>query len=196
MRKIFLFMMISLDGFFEGVDHDLSWHNVDAEFNEFAADQMKEADTILFGKITYQLMESFWPTYQPNESADPNDAIVAHLMNTFPKVVVSSTLGHVTETENWKNVKLISENVKEEIKKLKNTEGKSIAILGSNKLLVSLTKLGLIDEFRIMINPVVINKGAKLFEGLEEKLNLKLTKTREFKNGNILLYYKSNIDKV
>src|SRR5579863_9002836 len=100
MRKIFLFMMVTLDGYFEGPDHDLSWHVVDTEFNDFAQKQLQEADTILFGRRTYQLMESYWPS----PSSIEDDPEVAALMNQKPKIVVSNSLQTVEETENWKNV--------------------------------------------------------------------------------------------
>lgn len=174
--------MTSLDGFFEGPDHDLSWHNVDAEFNEFAARQANEADTLLFGRRTYELMAGFWPT----EAAKRADPVVAGIMNTKPKVVVSKTLDKVE----WENSRLIKDNVIEKITELKQQPGKDIAIFGSNNLCVSLIPAGLIDEFRIMVNPVAIGKGNSLFAGTREKLDLRLIKVREFASGNVLLCYR------
>jgi len=178
-------MMTSVDGYFEGPDHDLSWHNVDAEFNDFAQAQMKEADAILFGRRTYQLMESYWPSKDGRE----DDPEVAHLMNETPKVVVSSSLKNVTETKIWKHVRLINENVEEQIRNLKQEKGGNIILLGSNNLCVSLLEWGLLDEIRIMIAPVVIGKGTPLFHGLQDKMNFHLDKTRIFASGNVLLYY-------
>jgi len=178
-------MMTSLDGYFEGPDHDLSWHNVDAEFNEFAQAQMKEADTILFGRRTYQLMESYWPS----KSGREDDPEVAHLMNETPKVVVSSSLKNVTETKIWKHIQLINENVEDEIRHLKKQKGGDIILLGSSNLCVSLLEWKLLDEIRIMIAPVVIGKGTPLFHGLKEKANFQLNKTRNFASGNVLLCY-------
>lgn len=186
MRKLFLFMMISLDGYMEGPDHDLSWHTVDEEFNDFADKQLHEVDTILFGRRTYQLMENFWPTKQGLE----DDPVIAKLMNETPKVVVSKSLEKVVETDVWKNVTLIKDTVAEKIQKLKNEEGKSIAVLGSNNLCVTLLKEGLLDEIRIMISPVVIGKGTPLFVGIQERQNFSLVNSRTFKNGNVLLIYK------
>src|SRR5581483_4624060 len=148
MRKIFLFMMVSLDGYFEGPEHDLSWHVVDAEFNNFAIKQLQETDTILFGRRTYQLMESFWPSKEGLKE-DPE---VARLMNETPKVVVSKSLDKVIETEQWKNIFLIKENAQEEIRKLKNEKGGDIIVLASSNLCISLLEWGLLDEVRIMIN--------------------------------------------
>lgn len=178
--------MISLDGFFEGRGHDLSWHNVDAEFNDFAIKQAKKADVILFGRRTYELMASFWPT----EVARKTDPIVASIMNNTPKIVFSRTLRKIREGDSWKNVTLVNNNIFEKIERLKNKSGKEIAVFGSNNFCVSLIKNKFIDEIRVMINPIVIGKGTPLFKGLDKKLNLKLLKTSGFKSGNILLYYK------
>lgn len=186
MKKIYLFMMVSVDSYFEGENHDISWHNVDAEFNELAIENFKRTDTLLFGRRTYELMESYWPTSE----ALRDDPIIAKSMNNIPKIVVSRTLDTVTETENWKNVRLIKEDVIAEVKKLKEEKGKNIVIFGSNDLCVSLMKENLIDEFQIIVNPVVVGRGAPLFAGLDKKLNLKLLNTRTFKNGNVLLSYK------
>jgi len=181
MKKVFLFMMISLDGYFEGKDHDLSWHNVDQEFNEFAIKQLKNADTLLFGRRTYELMASYWPT----ESAKNDDPIVARLMNNTPKIVFSKKL----EKADWENTTLVRERVSEKITGLKKQLGKDIVILGSSDLSVSLLEMGLLDELRIMVNPIVLGRGKLLFQGIHDKLSLKLLNTRIFNSGNVLLYY-------
>lgn len=179
-------MMVSLDGYFEGPDHDLSWHNVDSEFNAFASSQTKSVDLLIFGRKTYDLMVSYWPT----EDARKNDAVVAKLMNTTPKIVFSKTLKKVQKIPYWENVKLVNKNVFKKIKELKNIKGGDIGIFGSNNLTVSLIEKDLIDEFRIMINPVALSKGTPLFFGIKKMLKLELLKSRDFKNGNVLLYYK------
>ena len=181
MRKVYLFMMISLDGYFEGPNHDLSWHNTDEEFQEFALEQLNDTDTILFGRKTYEMMASFWPS----EEAQKDDPVTAELMTSTPKVVFSKTLNDVS----WSNTKLVKGDAALEIKDLKAQPGKDIAIFGSNNLSVSLAEQGLVDGFRIMVNPVAIGEGTALFKGIKQRLNLKLTDTREFKNGNILLSY-------
>ena len=183
MRNIFLFMMVSLDGYYEGPNGDISWHNAaNNEFNEFAVRQTSESDILLFGRKTYELMESYWPT----EAAKRDDPIVAGLMNSLPKIVVSKTLTSVE----WENTRLIKENVAEEISKLKEQPGKDIAILGSSELTMSLTNMELVDEYRIMINPVVLGSGKSLFRGFANRLNLKFIKSKTFNSGNILLYYR------
>ncbi len=181
MRKVFLFMMVTLDGFFEGPNQDISWHNVDEEFNDFAIAQLDEIGALLFGRVTYQGMASYWPT----EFAKKNDPVVAGKMNSLPKVVFSKTL----DRAEWENSRLVKGNAAEEVAKLRQQSGKDLAIFGSGDLSTSLAEQGLIDEFRIMVNPVVLGNGKRLFQGINEKLNLKLVKTKTFRSGNVLLYY-------
>ncbi len=130
MRKVFLFNMVTLDGFFEGPHQDISWHNVDEEFNEFAIAQLKEVSTLLFGRVTYEVMANYWPT----EIAKENDPAVAELMNSLPKIVFSKTL----DKAEWDNTRLVKENIPEEVSKLKQESGKDIAIFGSSNLAVTL----------------------------------------------------------
>ena len=181
MRKLFSFNMVTLDGFFEDPDHDISWHNVDAEFNEFAIEQTSAVDALLFGRVTYQLMANYWPT----PTAIETDPIVAGLMNRLPKVVFSRTL----EKAEWNNTKLIKDHIAEEILKLKQQPGKDLALFGSANLMSTLMQLNLIDEHRIMVNPVILGDGNPLFKRTNDKQNLKLIKTRTFGNGNVLLCY-------
>jgi len=181
MRKLFAFNMISLDGFFEGPNQDINWHNVDEEFNEFAIEQTSTIGTILFGRVTYQLMESYWPT----PDALKNDPVIAGLMNSLPKIVFSKTL----DEAEWNNTRLVKDNIVEEILKLKQQTGKELAVFGSANLLSTLIQMDLVDEHRIIINPLVLGKGVPLFKKVDEKINLRLLKTRIFKSGNVLLYY-------
>ena len=181
MRKLFLFNMVTLDGFFEGPNQDISWHTVDEEFNDFAIQQLNEIGTLLFGRITYELMASYWPT----EMAISDDPQVAGLMNRLPKVVFSKTLN----AADWTNTSLIKEHVVEEVLKLKEQPGKDIAIFGSSNVAVTLAEHGLIDEYRMIVSPVFLGQGTPLLKGIKEKLNLRLISTRTFKNGNVLLIY-------
>ena len=181
MRKLFSFNLITLDGFFEGPQQDIGWHNVDEEFNEFAVEQLSTIGVILFGRVTYQGMASFWPT----PFAIKSDPVVAELMNSFPKVVISRTLNKAE----WNNTRLITDHVAEEVTRLKQQPGKDLAIFGSANLTATLMHLGLLDELRIMVNPVILGQGTPLFKGVTEKVDLKLINTRVFRNGNVLLYY-------
>jgi len=180
MRKIFLFMMISLDGYFEGQNHDLSWHNVDEQFSDFAIAQLKTVDTILFGKTTYLMMSAYWS----GDTAKKSDPKTAKLMNTTPKIVFSKSL----PIAEWENTR-VENNLKDVVKKLKFQPGKDIAVFGSSNLGVNLIEKGLLDELRIMINPVLIGSGTSLFTGLKVFPKLQLINTKSFRNGNTLLYY-------
>lgn len=181
MRKLYAFNMVTLDGYFEGPNHSIDWHNVDAEFNEFAIEQTGTADTLIFGRVTYEMMASYWP--MPDAIKD--DPIVAGMMNKTPKIVVSRTL----KQAEWNNTRLIKDHVAEEIAKLKEQPGKEIAVFGSAKLLSTLMKLNLIDEHRIMLNPVVLGSGTPLFQGIDRPIKLRLLKSRTFRSGNVMLYY-------
>lgn len=179
--------MISLDGYIEGENHDLSWHNVDKEFNKFAAKQLEDAGALLFGKNTYELMESYWPHAKPE---DEYDGTVAKFMNQLPKYVFSRTLETIVEKDTWQNVHLIPNDPAEPVRKLKEEDGKNMFVFGSNNLCVTLLKEGLLDELRIMISPIAIGSGTVLFAGMQDKLSLQLLHTKVFKNGNVLLTYR------
>ena len=181
MRKLFSFNMVTLDGLIAGPGGDISWHNVDEEFGKFANEQTGTADLLLFGRVTYQMMASYWPT----EEAIKNDPIVAGQMNRSPKIVFSRTLGKAE----WNNTRVIKDHIAEEITKLKQQPGKDMALFGSANLMATLMQLDLIDEHRIMLNPVVLGKGTPLFQGRKDPLKFKLVNTRTFRSGNILLYY-------
>jgi dihydrofolate reductase len=174
-------MMVTLDGFFEGPNGEIDWHNVDQEFNELAIEQLDSVDILLFGRKTYELMASYWPT----PAAATDHPIVADKMNRLPKIVFSKTLSSVE----WQNTRLVKENVAEEVAKLVQQPGKDLIIFGSSDLAVTFIQHGLLDEFRIMVNPVVLGSGKPLFKGIKDRLNLKLLKTKTFRSGNVLLYY-------
>jgi dihydrofolate reductase len=183
MNKLYLFMMVSLDGFFEGEKHDLSWHNVDAEFNEFAVKQLDETGTLVFGRRTYDLMADFWPSSTALQ-ADPETAT---RMSSLKKIVFSRTL----ESADWVNTELHQGNVPAVISDLKHdSRGKDIGVLGSSDLSRTLIQEKLLDELRIMVNPVVLGNGTRLFAGIEHELKSTLLNSRQFESGNVLLTYK------
>jgi dihydrofolate reductase len=182
MGKMYLFMMVSLDGFFEGVDHDLSWHNVDEEFNNFAVKQLDETSTLVFGGRTYKMMADFWSA----DFAIKMDPQTANRMNSFQKIVFSRTL----KKANWNNSKLHSTNVASVIRSTKADSSKDVGVLGSSNLCLTLIKERLLDEIRIMVNPVILGKGTSLFSGIETPIKLNLNSSKEFKSGNILLNYR------
>lgn len=175
-------MMVSTDGFFEGEGHDLSWHNANnAEFEEFAHAQNNSLDTILMGHRTYDLMANFWPTQDGAEA----DKETSAWFNRARKVVVAKPF-----QPTWSGTEVISTGVIDSVQKLKAEAGTDIALLGSNMLAVSLMETGLIDEFRLMYNPVAIGKGTQLFTGLQKEVKFGRLSTREFKSGNVLISYR------
>jgi dihydrofolate reductase len=181
MRKIFTFLVATVDGYYEGPNREFDFWNIDEEFDEFSVKQLDEVDTLLFGRVTYEGMAGFWPT----PAAKEEDPRVTDRMNSISKIVVSRTL----DKAEWANTRLIKEGVTDELTKLKQQPGKDIAIFGSSDLTVSLLKAGLIDELRIMIHPVALGSGKSLFRTADERIGLKLVKTRPFDSGNVLLYY-------
>lgn len=180
MRKLLFQMMVSLDGYFEGPDQSIDWHRVDEEFNEYAIDLLSNVDTLVFGRITYEGMASYWPTSE----AIAGDPLVAGRMNSLPKIVVSRTM----DKADWENSRLVKDNVAEELRSLKAQPGEDLVVLGSSNLAASLMKDNLIDEYRIIVNPVVLGGGRSLFEGAQPQ-GLKLDKTRVFESGNVMLTY-------
>ena len=182
MRKLYSFMVVTLDGFYEGPYGEFDWPNVDEEFNEFGVEQLHDTDLLLFGRVTYEGMAGYWPT----PAARQDDPVVAELMNTLPKLVVSTTL---TSAE-WSNTRVVGGNVAEEIAKLKQQPGKGLAIMGSPTLTHSLIGMGLLDELRVLVTRIVLGDGHSLFRTAKDRLRLELLQTRTFSSGNVLLTYR------
>jgi len=184
MRKLIVFNHISLDGYFVDANGDMSWAKADhqdAEWNAFVADNASGGGVLVFGRITYEMMASFWPTPFAIESMP----VVAEGMNSMPKVVFSRTLDQAS----WNNTKLVKGDMAAEMRKMKKEPGEGMAIMGSGSIVSQLTQEGLIDEYQVVVNPVILGKGRTMFDGIKEKLSLKLNKTRTFGNGNVLLCY-------
>jgi dihydrofolate reductase len=179
MRKLIMFNLMTLDALFAGPDGNIDWHNVDDEFNRFADEQTGQFGGLLFGRVTYELMASYWPTAE----AKRDDPIVAEAMNRLPKFVFSRTLDKV----GWENSTLIKNDAEAAVKKLKSESGHPLAVFGSANFASSI--LPLIDEFRILINPVILGIGKPLFPNVKTPLKLGLTSSRTFKSGNVLLTY-------
>lgn len=184
MPKLIAFNQVSLDGYFSDANGDIGWAHKDSgdtEWNAFVAENASGGGVLVFGRVTYELMASYWPT----PMAMKNDPIVAERMNSLQKIVFSKTLDKVS----WKNTKLVKGNIAAEVRKMKREPGNDMAILGSGSIVSQLAHEGLIDEFQIVLNPIVLGKGRTMFEGAKGKLALRLTKTRTFGNGNVLLCY-------
>ena len=181
MKKLIVQNLVSIDGYFEGPNRELDWHLIDEEKNQAAADFLDGVDTLLFGRVTYQLMESYWPT----KHAIENDALIAERMNRLNKVVFSRTL----DKAEWENTRLVRENAVETVRTLKQQPGKDMAIFGSSDLVVSLMNDNLIDEFGIFITPVVLGGGKPLFKGIDHRMKFALVGTKTFRSGLVFLNY-------
>lgn len=180
MRKLISFMVTTLDGYYEGPNGEFDWPNVDEEFFEFSNQQDAYIDTLLFGRTTYEGMASYWST------ATEGDPEVIEFMNTVAKVVVSSTL----DKAEWSNSTLVSGDLAEAVTALKQQPGKEIGIFGSPKLTASLLQLGLVDELRVMVHPILLGAGTSLFSTLGRRLPLQLRRTTTFSSGNVLMVYR------
>ena len=186
MRKLSVYNSVTLDGYFAGASGDFSWAHRedpehDPEFMEFVEGNARGGGELVFGRITYELMASYWPT----PLAIKNDPVVAARMNDLPKVVFSRTL----DKASWNNTKLVKTGMAGAIRKMKQEPGKDLVIFGSGSIISQLTAERLIDEYQIVLNPVALGVGKTMFDGLKEKIELKLTKTRIFSNGNVFLCY-------
>ncbi len=183
MSKLIVYNFVTLNGYFKGANEDISWAKKGSnEESEFAADNLKSGNILLFGRITYEMMEKYWPTPE----AQKNDPIVAEGMNEAEKIVFSNTL----EKANWKNTRIIKDNIVEEIKKMKRQNGKDMVLLGSGTIVNQFAEKGLIDEYQIMVHPVVIGEGTPLLKNIDHMMDLKLTVTKAFPSGVVLHCYK------
>jgi dihydrofolate reductase len=183
-RRLIVFNHISLDGFFTGSNGDFSWAHAgsdDPEFSSFVAENASGDGELLFGRVTYQLMASYWPSPMAAQTMPE----VASAMNRMPKVVFSRTL-HQAE---WNNTRLITGDPASEVRKLKQESGPGMAILGSGQIVAQLAAAGLIDEYHLVVNPIVLGAGRTLFEGLGNRLQLRLVRSRVFNNGKTFLMY-------
>jgi dihydrofolate reductase len=182
MRKLIVFNHVSLDGYFTDANGDMSWaHKQDAEWSAFVQENAKGGGELVFGRVTYDLMVSFWPTPFALESLP----VVAERMNSLPKVVFSRTL----DKASWNNTKLVKGDIVAEMRKMKAETGTGMVIMGSGSIVSQFTQAGLIDEYQIVISPIILGKGMTLFEGIKDKLNLKLTSSQTFGNGCVFLCY-------
>ena len=179
MRKLIAAINMTLDGF---CDHTAVI--ADDELHQHYNELLSSAGTLLYGRITYQLMESYWPTLVKNPTGNKPTDEFAVLIDNISKIVFSRTLKNV----DWKNTKLKKEVIKEEILELKQQTGNDIFV-GSPSLIVALTQLDLIDEYQLCVQPIILGNGLPLFKNITDRINLKLVKTKIFGSGSITLYY-------
>lgn len=180
MRKLVSFISTTLDGFYEGPNQEFDFWLSGDEFDAFSAEQLDSADTLVFGRVTYEGMATYWPS---PEARQDNPAVAAR-MNAMPKFVVSSTLART----DWDGSTLLRDL--EGMKTLKAASGGDLLVMGSPSLTANLAHLGLLDELRILVNPVALGRGKSLFVSMHDRLRFQLLDTRAFASGNVLLTYR------
>jgi len=181
MRKLLVFNFTTLNGYFEGPGGDLSWHSHGEEEGKFAAESVGAGGVLLFGRITFEHMASFWPTPQAKQQMPA----VAEGMNKAEKIVFSRTL----KQTDWENTRIISGDLVSSVRELKQSPGNDMCILGSGSIVTQLSDARLIDVYQVMVDPVALGAGTPMFRGMKKQLDLKLMSTRAFKSGVILLSY-------
>jgi dihydrofolate reductase len=185
MRKIILSIHTSLDGFVAGQNGEMDWIKLDDEMFDLVGKFTDEADTALYGRVTYQMMESYWLTAAAKPSATKHDIEHSQWYNKVAKVILSRTM----QGKHLNNSTIISDNISIEINKLKLQTGKNILIFGSPTAAHSLMQFNLIDEYWLFVNPILLGQGIPLFLGKKEKIRLKLLRTKEFSCGVTGLNY-------
>jgi dihydrofolate reductase len=183
MRKIVVQMMLSLDGYSEGPDHDLSWHLVDEELHAHVNEHLATMSALVEGRVTYELMEAYWPTADQDPDAPPTVREFAGIWRAVPKIVFSRTLQQVGA-----NASLRAEVDPDEIRALKQQPGGDMT-LGGIDLVGTFRRLDPVDEYRLHVTPVVVGRGRRLFETADHPTDLELVENRQFGNGVVLLRY-------
>jgi dihydrofolate reductase len=189
-RKLVLFMHTSLDGFVGGPDGEMDWIDVNDEMFEYAGQRTREADTALYGRVTYQMMESYWPTAGDQPTATKHDIEHSKWYNSVAKVVVARTMKGAMPA----NTKVVGEGVTSEIIKLKQAPGKDIVIFGSPTVAHALMAENLIDDYWLFINPVLLGQGIPLFKDIQAKAALRLAASHVFSSGVVCLHYERKRD--
>jgi dihydrofolate reductase len=182
MGKLNVFEHVTVDGYFVDAKGKIDWAHAraDSEWNEWVAGNARGSEGVmLFGRKTYQLMASYWPTPMATQQSPE----VAEGMNSREKVVFSRTLKEAT----WNNTRLVKRGLASEVKKIKAT--KDVVVMGSGTIVAQLADAGLVDQYQLVVNPLALGKGRTLFEGMKKPLSLKLVDERRFKNGNVVLTY-------
>ena len=184
MPRLVVFNNVTVDGYFSDKKGDMSWaHNQqkDAEWDEFVAENASSEGTLLLGRKTYEMMAGYWPT----PAAKRDNPEVAEGMNRLKKVVFSRTL----DKAEWNNTTLKKGDLIDEVRKMKEGDGEDIVILGSGSLIQQLVPEGLIDEYQLVVHPLVLGAGRTMFDGIDKKLPMKKASERSFDNGNVVLSY-------
>ena len=185
MRKIISFMHISLDGFVAGPNGEMNWIKVDEEIFDHVGKRISEGDTSLYGRVTYEMMEGYWPTAADKPDASKHDIEHSRWYSKVNKVVLSKTLEEADVT----NTTIITDNLSDRINEIKQQAGNEILLFGSPSATHSLQQLNLIDGYWLFVNPIILGQGIPLFTGIKEKIKLQLLTTRQFTCGVTELNY-------
>jgi dihydrofolate reductase len=191
MRKVILSMQMTLDGFSTGPNDEMDYlppfndENMWKDLHEEMWKNLEAVDTFILGRRTYQIWEKYWPAAANNPQSTENDKRFSRYADETQKIVISSTLGQV----DWKNSRLIKDNISEEIQKLKHQPGKNLVIAGGATVAQTFARLGLIDEYRLVVHPVILGKGKLLLKDVDARQKLKLIGTRSFNSGAVGLSY-------
>lgn len=176
MRRLLFQMLVTADGSMAGPGGELDWHIVDGDFSAYVDRMLRSIDAILLGRRTYEGLAGYWPDAREPEAA---------LMNALPKIVFSSSLRQAA----WSNSRIVTEDPVGEVRRLKAMEGSDLALFASSTLAATLADAGLVDEYRIIVNPVLLGKGRPVLPRLAKRIPLRLARTDVFASGTICLYY-------
>lgn len=185
MRKLVLFMHVSLDGFAADANSGLDWISYDSELQQYADGIVATVGSPVYGRVTYELMAGYWPTVLDDHNASEHSKAHARWVDNVTKIVFSRTM----EKADWNNTIVINDNIMEEINKLKQQPGKDLVIFGSPTLAHSFMELDLIDEYQLTLNPVLLGSGKPAYENIKNKTNLRLIKATTLKSGVVGLHY-------
>jgi dihydrofolate reductase len=185
MRKVVFLMHTSVDGFVAGPNGEMDWIKVDDEIFEAVSHITDDADTALYGRVTYRMMEDYWPKAAERPGAGKHDIEHSRWANKATKLVFSTTLKEIY----WENTRIVRGNEAKEIADLKQQPGKNLLLLGSPRLAQSLMKQNLIDEYYINVNPVILGKGISLFSNRDNRIDLRLKQSTTYKSGVTTLHY-------
>jgi dihydrofolate reductase len=182
--KLIVSMMTSLDGFIEGPNRELDWSGESADFNAYCDDMLNHTDTMLFGRVSYEMMIKYWPAAE-TKPKDEWERGFARRMNSLPKLVLSKTL----DRAEWKNARVLKSDVKEEVQALKQRAQKDCFVFGGARVISSLRRMGLVDEYRVLVHPIVLGRGTPLFVDVEAPLKLQALRSQRFDSGVEVLHY-------
>jgi len=185
MRKIISFMHISLDGFVAGSNGEMNWIKVDEEIFDHVGKRISETDTALYGRVTYQMMENYWPTAGDEPDASKHDIEHSKWYNKAHKIILSKTL----EGADLANTTIISDNLADKLNEIKQQPGSEVLLFGSPTATHSLIQQNLIDGYWLFVNPIILGRGIPLFADIQERIKLKLLNTRQFTAGVTALDY-------